>query len=99
MGSICVCVFVPSVTSDFLQLHGLSSPPGYSVPGKNIGVGCYFLLPGIFLTQGSNPCLLHLWHWQAVTLPLVPPDLSSKSIQFSILDIAIPLFQNVGSVL
>ena len=28
-------------------------------PGKNTGVGCHFLLQGIFLTQGSNPCLLH----------------------------------------
>ena len=36
-------------------------------PGKNIGVGCHFLLQGIFLTQGSNPSLLHcrwiLYHW------------------------------------
>ena len=28
-------------------------------PGKNTGVGCRSLLLGIFLTQGSNPCLLH----------------------------------------
>ena len=30
--------------------------------GRNTGVGCHFLLQGIFLTQGSNPqplCLLH----------------------------------------
>ena len=27
-------------------------------PGKNTGVGCHFLLQGIFPTQGSNPCLL-----------------------------------------
>ena len=27
------------------------------------GVGCYFLLKSIFLTQGSNPCLVHLLHW------------------------------------
>ena len=27
--------------------------------GKNTGVGCHFLLQGIFLTQGSNPRLLH----------------------------------------
>ena len=26
--------------------------------GKNTGVGCHFLVQGIFLTQGSNPCLL-----------------------------------------
>ena len=28
-------------------------------PGKNTGVGCHFLLQGIFLTQGSSPRLLH----------------------------------------
>ena len=27
--------------------------------GKNIGVGCHFLLQVIFLMQGSNLCLLH----------------------------------------
>ena len=29
-----------------------------------------FLAPGIFLTQGSNPCLLGLPHWQVNLLPL-----------------------------
>ena len=28
--------------------------------------------PGIFPIQGLNPCLLHLLHWQACSLPLVP---------------------------
>ena len=28
-------------------------------------MGCYALLQGISLTQGSNPHLLHLLHWQA----------------------------------
>ena len=41
-------------------------------PGKNTGVGCHFLLQGIFPAQGSNPSLLHLLHWQAGSLPLVP---------------------------
>ena len=27
--------------------------------GKKPGVGCHFLLQGIFLTQGWNPCFLH----------------------------------------
>ena len=27
--------------------------------GKSTGVSCHFLLQGIFLTQGSNPGLLH----------------------------------------
>ena len=47
------------------------SPPGSSVhgifPGKNTGLGCHFLLPGIFLTLGAN---LHLLHWQMDSLPL-----------------------------
>ena len=29
------------------------------LPGKNTGVDCHFLLQGIFLTQESNPGLLH----------------------------------------
>ena len=28
-------------------------------PSKNTGVGCHFLLQGIFPTQGSNPGLPH----------------------------------------
>ena len=28
-------------------------------PSKNNGVGCHFLLQGIFLIQGLNPHLLH----------------------------------------
>ena len=36
-------------------------------PGKNTGVGCHFLLQGMFPTQKLNPGLLHCWqilhHW------------------------------------
>ena len=39
-------------------------------PDKNTGAGCRFLFQGIFLTQGSNPYLLCLLHWQADSLPL-----------------------------
>ena len=53
------------------------SPPCFSdhgdSPGKNTGVGCRFLLQGIFTTQGSSPLLLSLLHWQAGSLPLAPP--------------------------
>ena len=42
-------------------------------PGKNTGVSCHFLLQGIFPTQGSNPHLLCLLHWQVDSLPLAPP--------------------------
>ena len=40
--------------------------------GRNTGVDWHALLQGIFPTQGSNPCLLCLLHWQAGSLPLVP---------------------------
>ena len=37
------------------------------------GVGCHAFLQGIFPTQGSNPRLLCLLHWEAGSLPL-PTD-------------------------
>ena len=52
-------------------------PLSVDCPGKNIGVGCHALIQGIFPTQGSNPSLLHLLHWQAGSLPLVPPEKST----------------------
>ena len=63
-------LFSHSVVSDSLQAHGLYPTRllcPWDFPGKNIGGCCHFLLQGIFLTQGSNPCLLH---WQADSLPL-----------------------------
>jgi len=51
-----------------LQLTRLLCP--WDSPGKDTGVGCHALLQGIFLTQGSNPSLMH---WQADSLPPVPP--------------------------
>ena len=37
----------------------------WNSPDKNTRVGFHFLFQGIFPTQGSNPHLLHLLHWQA----------------------------------
>ena len=51
-----------SVVSDSSQPHGLYPARllcPWDFPGKNTGVGSDFLLQGIFLTQGSNPRLLH----------------------------------------
>ena len=48
-------------------------------PGKNIGVGYHFLLQGIFLTQGLNPCLLY-WQLESTTEPLGKPKLESTSL-------------------
>ena len=53
------------------------SPPGYSVHGS--GLSCP--PPRIFLTQGLNPCLLCLLHWQAGSLPLAPPGKPTGAIQ------------------
>jgi len=47
------------------RLQPASSLCPWDFPGKNTGVGCHFLLQGIFPTQGSNLCLLH---WQAGSL-------------------------------
>ena len=49
------------------------SPSGSSVQAR-ILVDCHALLQGIFPTQGLNPCLLCLLHWQVGSLPLVPPE-------------------------
>ena len=48
------------------------SPPNplLDFPGKNTGVGCHFLLQGIFMTQGSNPYLLHCQACSFTTEPL-----------------------------
>ena len=48
-----VQLFVTPWTIAYQFLHS------WNFPGKSTGVGCHFLLQGIFLTQGSNPGLLH----------------------------------------
>ena len=68
---MCMC----PVLSDSLGHHGLQPPRFFcpwNSPGKNTEVSCHFLLQEIFLSQGSNPHLLHLLHWQADSLPLEP---------------------------
>ena len=73
-------IFTPCVWSSVAQSLMSDSATPWTVacqaplwrdfPGKNIGVGCHFLLQGIFLTRVLNPHLLHLLHWQADSLPL-----------------------------
>ena len=48
---------------------------------QNTGVGCHFLLQGIFPTQGSKLNLSHVLDWQAGSLPLVPPG--KRFLRFS----------------
>ena len=75
---------VTSVVSNSLRPHGLQPTRllcPWDSPGKNTGVGCHALLQGIFPTQGWNPPLVCLPHWQAGSLPLVPPEKPLTPIQ------------------
>ena len=46
-----------------LQPHGFICP--WDSPGKNTGVGCHFLLQGIFCSKGSNlvSCIFCIGRW------------------------------------
>ena len=64
--SICLSILVLSCVQFFATPWTVvcQAPPSMGFPiarisGKNTGVGCHFLLQGIFPTQGSNPGLLH----------------------------------------
>ena len=68
----CSVQFSCSVMSDSLLPHELQharllSP--WDFPDKNTGMGCYFLLQGIFSTQGLSLGLLHC----KIFLPSEPP--------------------------
>ena len=54
---------------------------------KNAGMSFHFVLQGIFPSQGLNPSPLHFLHWQAYSLPLVPPGthLSYTSTKYILL--------------
>ena len=77
--TLCVCVCVFSVLSDSLGPHGLSSTRllcPWNSPGKNTGLGCHFLLQGIFPSQGSN---LRLLMSPALAEGIFTPSAGSKT--------------------
>ena len=80
----CCCCLVAEWYLTLLQPHGLYSPLGLSVHwifhAGITGVSCRSLLQGIFLIQGSNPCLLR---WQADSLPLSHQGSHSKIFTFT----------------
>ena len=51
------CSIVSNSVTPWTVAHHLLCP--WDSPGKNTGVGCHFLLQGIFLIQELNPSLLH----------------------------------------
>ena len=73
---VCTCVHVRARVLSPAQLFAApwtvahQAPLSIGLSRKNTGVGCSFLLWGIFLPQGSKTHLLCLEHWQADSLPL-----------------------------
>ena len=63
----CACV-----VSCFRHVQLLATPWPTSLlfpwdsPGKKTGMGCHFLPQGVFLTQGSNSCFLHLLYHRQI---------------------------------
>ena len=73
------CVHSCLVVSDSSWPYGLWPARlfcPWDLSGKNTGVGCHFLLQGIFRTQGSNLHHLQILHWQAGSFPLSHRDFS-----------------------
>ena len=70
---MCVCVCVQSLShvrlfvTPWTVVHQAPLSMGFS--RQEHWSGLPFPLPGIFITQGWNP---HLLHWQVDTLPLEP---------------------------
>ena len=62
-----VCCRVPRFATPGLEPAQLHC--SWSFPVKHTGVDRHFLLQEIILTQGSNPHLFHLLHWQVDSLP------------------------------
>ena len=66
------CVRVFSVTSDSFATPWTvtnQAPLSMEFSRQEYWRGCHFLLQGIFLTQGSDPRLLWILHWQVDSLP------------------------------
>ena len=60
-GVLYCCLVTKFMSNSFVTAWTIAhqAPLSMGFPGKNTGVGCYFLLLGIFPTQGPNSCLLH----------------------------------------
>ena len=68
--STCVCAQLCLTLHDPKDCSPPSSSCPWNFPGRNTGSDCHFLLQGIFPTQGSNPRVLGLLHWQVDSLPI-----------------------------
>ena len=65
----CCCLVTkscPTLLLHYKQTTDRQAPLSMESPGRNTGVGCHFLLQGIFSTEGSNAYVLH---WKVDSLP------------------------------
>ena len=70
-----MCAVCSVMSHDSLGSHGLKPTRllcSWNSLGKKTGVGCHFLLQGIFLTQGSKTHFLNLLYWQADSFTTEP---------------------------
>ena len=78
-----------SLRPDGLQLTRLLCP--WDFPDNDTGVGCHFLLHGIFPTQGSNPGVLHcrqiLYQLSYKGNPKKPPTFIYTAVQRTLLSV------------
>ena len=79
---VCVCAHTQGCLIFFSPMDcSLSGSSVHGISQARILEQVAISTLGIFPTQGLNPCLLHLLHWQVGSLPVVLPEKPSKSTQ------------------
>ena len=109
MPRLCVCVCLATQSCP-TACNPMDCSPRclcrWNFPGNNTGVGCHFLLLGIFLTQGSNLCLL-LWqvedslllsHLGSPPLHILFPNYLQYSISLSLTGWPLPISQTLQTL-
>ena len=83
---VCVCVCAGAQLLSHVQLFvtlwtvACQAPLSMGFSRQEYWSGLPFPPPGIFQTQGSNPGLLHLLHWQVDSSPLSPLGSPSRTM-------------------
>ena len=78
-----VCVQSLSCVRLFVTSWSPQAPLSVDFSRQEYGVGCYFLLQGIFPTQRLNLCLWHLLHWAHRFITVPPGNCNILNISVS----------------
>ena len=92
------CVLVVRLCPTLCDLFdwGLRAPVSIGFSNKNTGVGCHFLLQGIFTTQGLIPQLLHC---RQILYPLSHQGSHSWDLNLDLLDsLYFPALYSISSI-